>query len=301
MKKKIPVYLFTGLLESGKTTFIKKKLQDENFNSGENTLIIVCETGIEEYNIKNDNIKIIYIDDQKKINKETFNSIIDKFERVLIEYNGMWKLDELYDSLPSNWLIFQQIMFVDALTFKSYNALFKKQLIDMYKECEMCIFNRLNYDTDKEILHRNVRIYSMKPEIYFEYKDNHIEKDNIKEEFPFDINSNFIQIDSKDYAIWYVDIINDINKYMNKKIQIEGQIKRENNQILFGRKVMICCEADIKFLAVILEYENSNIFETGKWYKIKGKINKTEMSFILSVIEFKQINEPNINEEVASF
>ena len=39
----IPVYLFTGFLESGKTSFILNVLQDQGFSEGEKTLIIACE------------------------------------------------------------------------------------------------------------------------------------------------------------------------------------------------------------------------------------------------------------------
>ena len=44
----IPVYAFTGFLESGKTRFIQETLEDERFNSGERTLVLVMEEGEEE-------------------------------------------------------------------------------------------------------------------------------------------------------------------------------------------------------------------------------------------------------------
>ena len=40
---KIPVYIFTGFLEGGKTHIIQESMEDERFNSGEKTLIILCE------------------------------------------------------------------------------------------------------------------------------------------------------------------------------------------------------------------------------------------------------------------
>ena len=49
-KKEIPVYLFTGFLDSGKTTFIQGSLEDPAFNSGEKTLVLLCEEGEEELN-----------------------------------------------------------------------------------------------------------------------------------------------------------------------------------------------------------------------------------------------------------
>ena len=52
MAKEIPVYLFVGFLESGKTKFIQETFEDPNFDSGDKTLLLVCEEGEEEYNEK---------------------------------------------------------------------------------------------------------------------------------------------------------------------------------------------------------------------------------------------------------
>lgn len=43
----IPIYLFLGFLESGKTKFIQETLEDRRFNKGERTLFLMCEEGIE--------------------------------------------------------------------------------------------------------------------------------------------------------------------------------------------------------------------------------------------------------------
>ena len=45
----IPVYAFTGFLDSGKTKFIQETLEDERFNAGERTLLLVFEEGEEEF------------------------------------------------------------------------------------------------------------------------------------------------------------------------------------------------------------------------------------------------------------
>ena len=50
MANEIPVYLFVGFLESGKTKFIQETFEDPNFDSGDKTLLLVCEEGEEEYN-----------------------------------------------------------------------------------------------------------------------------------------------------------------------------------------------------------------------------------------------------------
>ena len=57
----IPVYLFTGFLESGKTKFIQETLEDERFNAGEKTLLLVCEEGEEEYDVSRMPHQNVYI------------------------------------------------------------------------------------------------------------------------------------------------------------------------------------------------------------------------------------------------
>ena len=47
----VPMYVFTGFLESGKTRFIQQTLEDPRFNSGERTLLLVLEEGEEEYDL----------------------------------------------------------------------------------------------------------------------------------------------------------------------------------------------------------------------------------------------------------
>ena len=45
----IPVYLFTGFMDSGKTSLITQTLQENDFGIGSRSLIIACEDGDEEY------------------------------------------------------------------------------------------------------------------------------------------------------------------------------------------------------------------------------------------------------------
>ena len=47
--KETPIYLFTGFLDSGKTTFIQETMEDPGFNDGEKTMLLVTEEGDEEY------------------------------------------------------------------------------------------------------------------------------------------------------------------------------------------------------------------------------------------------------------
>ena len=57
----IPVYIFMGFLDSGKTTFVKETLLDREFTGGAKTLLLVCEEGEEEYDEKDKSYTIIGI------------------------------------------------------------------------------------------------------------------------------------------------------------------------------------------------------------------------------------------------
>ena len=49
MLKNIPTFVINGILESGKTTFIKDTIVNDDFKDNGTSLILACEEGMEEY------------------------------------------------------------------------------------------------------------------------------------------------------------------------------------------------------------------------------------------------------------
>ena len=92
MKNKIPVYLFIGFLEGGKTHMIQESMEDERFNSGEKTMIISCEEGIDEYDVSRFWGKNVYIE-----NIENENELKDAFVSVL--YNNEKEILQKYSEV----------------------------------------------------------------------------------------------------------------------------------------------------------------------------------------------------------
>ena len=62
IKGEMPVYLFTGFLESGKTTFLEETLGDPRFNNGQRTLILLCEEGEAEITLDRPYMKNIFVE-----------------------------------------------------------------------------------------------------------------------------------------------------------------------------------------------------------------------------------------------
>ena len=124
--QQIPVYVFTGFLDSGKTKFIQETLEDPRFNAGERTLLLVFEEGEEEYDFSAYPHKNVFLEvlDQQTVTTKELQALAKKHkaERVIIEYNGMWQLSEFYNALPDDWTVYQEMMFADSTTFINYNA-----------------------------------------------------------------------------------------------------------------------------------------------------------------------------------
>ena len=82
MPSNIPMYVFTGFLESGKTKFIQETLEDERFNTGERTLLLVFEEGEEEYDVSAYPHKNVYpeVIDQSAITRPELEALLDEAE-----------------------------------------------------------------------------------------------------------------------------------------------------------------------------------------------------------------------------
>ena len=71
--QQIPVYSFTGFLDSGKTKFIQETLEDERFNAGERTLVLLFEEGEEEYDLR----MVISV-----VNNQALDKVLSAFRRT---------------------------------------------------------------------------------------------------------------------------------------------------------------------------------------------------------------------------
>lgn len=311
----IPVYLFTGFLESGKTTFIQEALEGDDFNAGERTLLLLCEEGEEEYHPSKffaSNVFIETVDEEEQLTAEYLEELQlkHKVERVIIEYNGMWSLDSLYRNMPQDWLTYQEMLFADAKTFEAYNQNMRQLVYDKLKSAEMVVFNRCEKGFDKMNFHKIVRAVNRKSQILYEYDKDDVELDQIPDPLPFDINADFIEIADNAFAEWYRDINEEQDKYDGKEIRVKGRSVLggglDDNTFVFGRHVMTCCVEDIQFAGLVCKLENAaNLLEHGGWVTItavvKVEFNETYAEkgpvFYCSKVEPAEEADP----EVAQF
>lgn len=274
----IPVYAFTGFLDSGKTKFIQETLEDERFNAGERTLLLVFEEGEEEYDFSTYPHQNVYLEvlNQRTVTTKELQALAKKHkpERVVAELNGMELVGDLYSRFPVNWVIAQEVMFADSTTFIQYNANMRNLMMDKLMGAQMVVFNRLQPGNDTMPLHKIVRAANRRVDIMYDYTDGTTAFDDIIDPLPFDINAPIIEVKDEDYALWYRDVTEEPEKYHGKTVRFKCQaalLRREKKGIFApGRFVMTCCVDDIQFLGVPCIFAGS--IEPRAWYMVTAKI-----------------------------
>jgi len=288
---KMPVYLFTGFLEGGKTTIIQESLNDQNFNSGEKTLVLMCEEGIEELDptaFWGKNVNIHLIESEKELTRANLEKISTehKYDRIIIEYNGMWLLESLYRAFPKNWEIYQNMMFADAATFLTYNTNMRQLTVDKMQDAEMIVLNRTTEDIDKDQIHKVIRGTTRRAAIVYDYPDGHVEYDEIEDPLPFDVNAPVIEIADEDYALWYRDLSENMDTYRDKTVKFKGIIATDSRlpkrSVVIGRHVMTCCVDDIQYSGLVAKFSNDVNLKTRDWITVKGKIKLEKTSLYRS-------------------
>ena len=311
----IPVYLFTGFLEAGKTKFLQETLCDKSFfdNKRDRTLVIQCEEGEEELDPSTFASKEIYleiIDDKKKFNPDKLNALREKYKatRVMVEYNGMWLIQELVNAMPEGWFICQEMNFNDASSIDVYNANMRNLVVDKLTNADLVVFNRCEPDEDIQKLHKLVRGVSRRAEIYYEKTNGQAAYDDIEDPLPFDVNAPVINVEDRDFALLYRDMAENMMQYDKKKVSFLGLVNNyarlPENGFIIGRPIMTCCVEDIRYSGIFCE-NGADKVQSDKWYRITAEVNIKPCRIygrkgpVLKMIDIKPADAPA--DPVATF
>ncbi len=276
----IPVYVFTGFLDSGKTKFIQETLEAVRFNAGERTLLIVFEEGEEEYDFSTYPHQNVFLEvlDQQTVTTKTLAALAKKHraERVVMEMNGMQLVGDLYMRMPEDWAVAQEVMFADATTFQTYNANMRNLVMDKLVGAQMVVFNRVEKGADTMPLHKIARAANRKIDILYDYTDGTTAFDDVIDPLPFDIEAPVIQVQDEHYALFYRDVSEEPQKYHGKTVRFKAQVamlrRDKNNMFAPGRFVMTCCVDDIQFCGIPCRYAGSRDLKPRSWVMVEAKI-----------------------------
>ena len=277
----IPVYLFTGFMDSGKTSLIKDTLFAQGFAKEGKSLVICCEDGDVEFTeeeLTKNNVKLVMVEKEEDFTEDFLNRIQMEYqpEQVFLEYNGTWQVGPLFEmELPKHWMIVQQLATVDATTFDMYLSNMRAMIMEQLFSADVVIFNRCDDDTDKGKYRRNIKALNRKAQLVYEREDGSL--DERPEELPFDISADEIQISEADYAIWYMDCQENPKKYEGKKVSFLALVynpdKLKKGIMVPGRFAMTCCVEEVTFLGFKTKYEKENEIPHKSWIHITAEVH----------------------------
>lgn len=283
---RIPVYLITGFLDSGKTTLLGDTLNMDYFNDGQRTVLLMCEDGEEEYDqdfLSKRNCRLIPVEEKEQLTTAFLQEIDRRYqpERVLVEFNGMWPIDVLRQlKLPKTWGLYQAIHVIDATTFEMYRANMQSLIIDAVTEADMVLFNRCTADMPMSGWKRSIRAVNRMCEIVFE--DIRGEELEVEDILPYPLDSEHITLEDDDYGIWYLDIQDHPERYIGKTITFKAQamtgMKLPKGTFVPGRNAMTCCADDIRFFGFLCKYDKARSLKKGEWITVTSTIQWEDAS-----------------------
>ena len=306
-----PVSMINGFLESGKTEFICYTLAQPYFQIKGKTLLIVCEEGEVEYDaslLSKSRTVMEVIQEEEEFNTSNLVELEKKHrpERIIIEYNGMWNFKNM--KLPWHWNIEQQITTIDASTFSMYFTNMRSLLAEMLRKSEMIIFNRCDDVEDLGLYRRNVKAISPKADIVFEDSQGEVNQ-IFEDELPYNLDDPIIELDNEGYGIWYLDSMDNLERYEGKTVQFVGMVLKPSDFpkgfFVPGRMAMTCCADDMAFLGYACEYEKASLLKDRQWVKVTAKVTKEYFADyggegpVLKAVSVEQTRAPK--EEIISF
>ncbi len=247
----VSLFIMNGLIESGKTTLIKEIIENNVSYQEGNTLLIVCEEGIEEYDkewVEQYQVHVAYVDKIEDLTPEYLISLDELHTpaQIVVELNGFWDMDDL--EFPEYMPVYQMISLIDATTFGvSFNNM-RQIFKNLVKYSALVIFNRSDGVKDLALYRRQIRALNKDCQIAFEGKDGQLTS-MLEEDLPYDLKKDTIILEDEDYPTWYIDVFDHYEKYFGKTIKFKTFVRDILDEtIVVGRNVMTCCENDISFL-----------------------------------------------------
>ncbi len=264
-RREVPVYLFSGFLESGKTSFIIETMKEGQFQDGQFTIYINCEEGVEEISEelqKQNRFRTVQIENEEDVTPERLKAIEkeEKPDRVIIEYNGTWDLSKVIEAFPEQWMLAEGIATVDASTYEMYLNNMKMMMLAQFEYADLILFNRCRADMNLAMFKRTAHAKNRRSQVIFEMEDGTMNND-VKEELPYDLNAAEIVIPDEAFGLWYLDAFEHPDHYRGKKVKFKGQVLKPDRSrkdvFVPGRFAMTCCAADIQFVGFPCKYDGT--------------------------------------------
>ena len=278
--KQIPVYIITGQLDSGKTTFFKETLMQQEWLEDGRTLLILCEEG--EFELSEEYCRIrkidrLSVDSPDVFTKEYCEELLKKYApaQIAIEFNGMWDLQAfLKKDFPKSWGLAGIYSTVDGTTLELYMTNMRNIFMNQLIESDLVVVNRCARTLNRVPFRKALKLQNPGAQTIFEDPEGKLIEFG-EEDLPYDLNAELIDLEDTDYGTWYADAFESPERYKGKKIRFLAQFFRPfgmaKNMFVPGRLVMACCPADVKFYGFPCKTDAPMRFSNKSWHRITAE------------------------------
>ena len=277
-EKVYPVYLISGFLDSGKTSFINGILAD-GFAMEDRTLLLQCEEGEAEYDKKLlRNVTVLTVDDQEALTPAFLEAERKKCRasQIIVEYNGMWQIQDFYvNAMPQSWALYQIIATVEGPTFDMYAKNMASLMMEKLRNADMILINRCTDQLCASLRQKNLRLVNRRAEIYLEKNDDSSENYMDGTVSAFDLDQPEVRIGDEDYGLWYVEIMDNPQMYEGKTVvyrAIMCKPPKYGPYFTPGRFAMVCCAEDMSFLALACTGYDVSAIPERAWVEVTGQV-----------------------------
>lgn len=275
------VFVITGFLESGKTSFIDYTIRQDYFQTEGTTVLLVCEQGEKEYDpeiLKEYNTVVVNVENKEDLTLDFLRGIEFQYkpERVMIEYNPLWSVKELWErKLPRGWAIEQQVVMIDASTYDVYSKNMKSLFVEMSQRADMMVFNRATQDMPLASYRRGVKVVNPGCDVVFEREDGEL-IDIFESGVPYDMDADPIVIDDVDFGIFFIDLRDDPDSYIGKRVTFRGKAlksrSKDNAYFVPARQAMTCCAEDIQYIGYLCKVPEGGKWKANQWYQVTATV-----------------------------
>ncbi len=278
--RQIPVYIVTGQLDSGKTTFFKETLMQQEWLEDGRTLFILCEEG--DFELSDEYCRIrkidrLTVDSPDTFTKEYCEELVRKYNpaQIAVEFNGMWDLQEfLKKDFPRSWGLAGIYSTVDGTTLELYMTNMRNIFMNQLIESDLVVVNRCARTLNRVPFRKALKLQNPGAQTIFEDPEGKLIEFG-EEDLPYDINAELIDLEDADYGTWYADAFESPERYKGKKIRFLAQFFRPlgmaKNMFVPGRLVMACCPADVKFYGFPCKTDTPMRFPNKSWHRITAE------------------------------
>ena len=278
----VPIYLITGFLEAGKTSFLDMTMKQPYFQTTETTLLINCEEGEVEYREKDLRLLHTAYEQVRSSEELTYTNLRAMQRRhhpvrVLIEYNSLWGVQKLREMrMPKGWGIVQEIVVADASTFQMYMNNMKSFFVEMSQGADMVLFNRCTKELPLANFRRSIKVVNPGCDVQFMGTDGQ-PVDIFEDKPPYDLDADVVEIEDVDFGIFFVDARDNRERYEGKTVRFRGKVlkSREAGADFFvpARSAMTCCADDIQYIGYLCRSDRAPELKEGDWVMVTAQVD----------------------------